>query len=372
VIVGAPDDPTCEDGCGRAFAFDAASAALLTPIDNPHLDFDVHFGTRAVADAGRVLLHSPGGRGRDGGLVTAFALTCGNDSTEPGESCDDGNATDGDGCDTNCTVSACGNGVVAPGEECDDGNLTDGDACTAACAVAVCGDGIVRVGFEQCDDGNHTDGDGCDASCHESLCIGGGEIRDARLDVTGLGEPYGDERVVLRGELVLPAGVAAPAPASVGLQTMLRDADFPLGFGMNGALDFNAPAGNPVPPGPRGTGCAPGDGWRTGPGGTESVYLNRSGAIDPPLCTAGSAYGLRRIRIADARPAGGIRFRIESIRATVGEPVLPLLAGVVLGAERASGMAGSCALRALTAEDCRWSSGGGALRCRVPARERRG
>jgi len=155
--------------------------------------------------------------------------------------------------------------------------------------------------------------------------MGGGEIRDARLDIVGLGEPYGDERIVFRGEIVLPVGGAAAAPASAGLQTMLRDAAFPFGFGMNGALDFNAADGNPV-------------------------YRNRSGALDPPVCTADSARGLRRIRIADARPAGGIRFRIESRRATVGDPLLPLLAGVVLGAFHEAGAAGSCALRAFARE----------------------
>ncbi len=54
---------------------------------------------------------------------------CGNGERETGERCDDGNATDGDGCDGNCTATACGNGVVTAGEACDDGNATDGDGC---------------------------------------------------------------------------------------------------------------------------------------------------------------------------------------------------------------------------------------------------
>ncbi|MBI2117720.1 hypothetical protein HYT95_02375, partial [Candidatus Peregrinibacteria bacterium] len=50
----------------------------------------------------------------------------------------------------------CGNGRADPGEQCDDGNATDADTCTTACRVAVCGDGIAQP-WEQCDDGNATD-----------------------------------------------------------------------------------------------------------------------------------------------------------------------------------------------------------------------
>jgi cysteine-rich repeat protein len=44
---------------------------------------------------------------------------CGDGVPDPGEPCDDGNATNGDGCDTNCTVSTCGNGAVGVDEQCD-------------------------------------------------------------------------------------------------------------------------------------------------------------------------------------------------------------------------------------------------------------
>ena len=75
-------------------------------------------------------------------------------------------------------VVVCGDGVVDPGETCDDGNTIDGDGCGASCAVeegwecptpgtpctSVCGDGVL-VGVEECDDGNTIDGDGCSATC---------------------------------------------------------------------------------------------------------------------------------------------------------------------------------------------------------------
>jgi len=52
-----------------------------------------------------------------------------------GEECDDGNQVDGDGCDTNCTLTRCGNGIVTAGEECDDGNLRRGDGCSPTCTL---------------------------------------------------------------------------------------------------------------------------------------------------------------------------------------------------------------------------------------------
>ncbi len=65
------------------------------------------------------------------GFVTA--RSCGNGRLDPDEFCDDGNRTDGDGCDSNCTPTACGNGIVTAGEECDDGNLNAGDKCSPNC-----------------------------------------------------------------------------------------------------------------------------------------------------------------------------------------------------------------------------------------------
>ncbi len=90
---------------------------------------------------------------------------CGNGIQNAGESCDDGNLTNDDGCDSNCSVSGCGNSIQNAGEGCDDGNLTDGDGCSSLCTVeTTCGDGSIDVG-ETCDDGNLTNGDGCSSLC---------------------------------------------------------------------------------------------------------------------------------------------------------------------------------------------------------------
>jgi len=83
--------------------------------------------------------------------------------------------------------SVCGDGIVGSGESCDDGNTSDGDGCGATCELepgytcpwnepcrpVICGDGNedgyvdadgVYV-YEQCDDGNTSEGDGCSSTC---------------------------------------------------------------------------------------------------------------------------------------------------------------------------------------------------------------
>ncbi|MFN2375280.1 MAG: DUF4215 domain-containing protein [Candidatus Binatia bacterium] len=115
---------------------------------------------------------------------------CGNGVVSGSESCDDGNATDGDGCDSNCTWTACRNGIVSAGEQCDDGNAVNDDGCDADCRPSGCGNGNTGSG-EECDDGNTTDGDGCDANCTTSRCgngiAGGAEECDDGNAINGDG-----------------------------------------------------------------------------------------------------------------------------------------------------------------------------------------
>jgi len=60
----------------------------------------------------------------------AASPICGNDVSETGEGCDDGNLIDGDGRSAVCQVEArCGNGMMDVGEQCDDGNTTSNDGC---------------------------------------------------------------------------------------------------------------------------------------------------------------------------------------------------------------------------------------------------
>ena len=133
--------------------------------------------------------------------AVCVAVVCGNSVVEPGEQCDDGNTTSGDGCDALCqaevptgwTCSAsyyggmdgcdCGCGVVDP--DCSNSTNAVCDYCNnvggcqtvfvscpglidpnnnAVCIATVCGNSTVEPG-EDCDDGNTTSGDGCDATC---------------------------------------------------------------------------------------------------------------------------------------------------------------------------------------------------------------
>jgi cysteine-rich repeat protein len=101
------------------------------------------------------------------------AGTCGDNAIQAdlGETCDDGNLVDGDGCSSSCLVEECGNGVIDSGEECDDGAQNDNESdCTRSCKKAVCGDGYTKTRgkitpYEVCDDGNMVDGDGCNSDC---------------------------------------------------------------------------------------------------------------------------------------------------------------------------------------------------------------
>ena len=108
----------------------------------------------------------------DPACATACAHECGNGAVEYSEACDDGNPTEGDGCDSNCSVSACGNGIPAGDETCDDGNASEGDGCDSNCTPTACGNGI-PAGDEMCDDGNSTNGDGCDSNCTFTACGNG-------------------------------------------------------------------------------------------------------------------------------------------------------------------------------------------------------
>jgi cysteine-rich repeat protein len=92
--------------------------------------------------------------------------SCGNAKIDPGETCDDGNLDNSDGCLNSCQQATCGDGFVQQGlEECDDGNSDDSDTCTIVCKSARCGDGFVQLGAEQCDDGNKNDADACKNDC---------------------------------------------------------------------------------------------------------------------------------------------------------------------------------------------------------------
>jgi cysteine-rich repeat protein len=112
--------------------------------------------------------------GPQAGLVECSV--CGNGLLAGDEDCDDGNLDDGDGCDSDCSVTGCGNGIVTSGEECDDADTVNYDGCNNDCTITVpvCGDGIHHtLQGEECDDGNTVTNDGCENDCTLSIAVCG-------------------------------------------------------------------------------------------------------------------------------------------------------------------------------------------------------
>ncbi len=106
----------------------------------PPLDFDAS-GTSDAMDEASSGMTSPSSS--DGALddSTGEPAACGNGLLDPGEVCDDG-INDGTygGCSEGCSAFAarCGDGVVHEdeGEACDDGDQTNGDGCNIDCVVS--------------------------------------------------------------------------------------------------------------------------------------------------------------------------------------------------------------------------------------------
>jgi cysteine-rich repeat protein len=97
--------------------------------------------------------------------IDCSASACGDGKVNgsANEECDDGDTTDGDGCDSAsvCRITRCGNGVQTAGEACDDGDSNNNNTCSNNCTLPACGNGVINTG-ETCDDGNSVNGDGCD------------------------------------------------------------------------------------------------------------------------------------------------------------------------------------------------------------------
>jgi cysteine-rich repeat protein len=237
-------------------------------------------------------------------------------------------------------ILGCGNGAGDPGEACDDGNLADGDGCASDCSRS-CGNArIDAAAGEECDDANDVTGDGCEPGCRLTMCAGGVGIDKAKVVLDGaLGV------VNLRGDLAFAAGAPASyAPTGSGVQLLVEDA------GSGNAITWGLTrATHAVPPADAGT-CEWGDGWTTK--ATLARYRNASGAVDPPVCTAGSANGLTRVLLVDRRTkARGIHVRAKASGAPFTTPTGPVRLTVVLGGE-AESLAGACAVVTFTPEQC--------------------
>ena len=105
--------------------------------------------------------------------VRCVGIACGNGTIDPGETCDDGNRTDGDACPGDCKLPGCGNGKIDQGETCDPPGTP---VCDMHCHVlSGCGNGILDPG-EECDDFNTVAGDGCSPTCTLEPVCGNGQV----------------------------------------------------------------------------------------------------------------------------------------------------------------------------------------------------
>ncbi len=163
--------PVCGDGILQRLAGEECDIAATTNssycltncLFNRCGDGQVWAGVEACDDAG-------------------FSATCNRDCTTSvcgdgilnavaGETCDDGNLANGDGCSSTCQIETrCGNGVVEGCEECDLGLLNNWDGyCLPNCKLAKCGDGKTFSPFEECDDRNNRKADSC-VNCKNATC----------------------------------------------------------------------------------------------------------------------------------------------------------------------------------------------------------
>jgi MYXO-CTERM domain-containing protein len=77
-------------------------------------------------------------------IVANVNAICGDEELFGPEQCDDGSANSDenpDACRANCLLPTCGDGVVDTGETCDDGNTTNGDGCENTCLSPDTGEG---------------------------------------------------------------------------------------------------------------------------------------------------------------------------------------------------------------------------------------
>ncbi|HEV7731145.1 MAG TPA: glycosyl hydrolase family 8 [Candidatus Binatia bacterium] len=164
------------------------------------------------------------------------------------------------------------------------------------------------------------------------LCTAGGTLAETQLRLQKLGGTAGDESLKLSGTVFFAQGIPVPGPLSVGARVVIED------LGAGGATVFDVT----VPSLAAGT-CSTRDGWKVTP--KMALYRNKSGAADPPACTAGSAQGLVKLKLA---PQGthDVAVQVITKRSTLGTVAGPLRTTVVLGDTPAAGAAGQCGVSA--------------------------
>ncbi len=184
-----------------------------------------------------------------------------------------------------------------------------------------------------------------------ALCTNPATIFAAQVRLKKAGGDPGRQKLDLRGSAFFAAG--HPASLVEGLQIRVED----TGSGDAAIFDLTEASATAVGP-DGGPVCDPRDRWKLSRSGTKATYKNKSGAVDAPTCSTGSANGLSKVSYK-VRSSADLEFRIKTKRSTIAAPLGPLRATLVFGADAGAGAAGECAVSVEL--DC--SVAGATLRC---------
>lgn len=167
------------------------------------------------------------------------------------------------------------------------------------------------------------------------LCAGGGYLTDLDIKIGGLTAGANRQSLKFKGTLFFPLGVPTGVYTG-GAQILLED------LGSGGAALFEVSRfTTPVPA--LADGACAGDGWDAR--AARTIYRNRSTALDPPICTAGSARGLGLLKYKP-RSSLDVDVQLRARGASIPVPVGPVRATWVLGSTAAASDAGRCATSA--------------------------
>jgi len=271
----------------------------------------------------------------------------------------------------------CGNGAIDSGEECDGADLGGQDcaglgyvagtlACgvdclfdTSACSNSICGNDTAE-GSEQCDGSDDAAcpglciaaGEAGECSCEaDSTCTNSDGSRDLvgrpRLKLSGLGDgSSGNEGLLVKGELVLPAG-ADFSDIDLGGDGLLLTVQTEGGSSL---AEVALPSGSYLGSGTRG--------WRVNGAGTKWKYADKTGS---------AVGGINKVMLVDrSKKTPGVAKLI--IKARDGAYPLeqgdePPLLTVVLG-DASAAAAGLCTESTFVLADCRYNGSATKLSCK--------
>lgn len=193
-------------------------------------------------------------------------------------------------------------------------------------------------------------GGGCVPPSSTTLCTGGGALGNIKLKLGGLVSGPDRQSINLKASLFFAAGVPVAAPYVAGAQVLVED------LGNGSASVYELSRFTTAVPSQAAGACAAGEGWDA----VRNMYRNRSGALDPPTCTAGTANGLSQVRYR-TRSAYDVDLQLKARNATIAAPVGPLRLTWVLGPGQPASDAGHCAVS--TTVTCTSNGSGSVRRC---------